>query len=70
MKKFPVLKKRRKGVKSILKEEIINIYCTCHLPDDKTGMVCCDNCEEWFIFIVLASLQIKIFKRNGIALTV
>ena len=49
MEKFPVLK-RRKGEQRILKGEIINIYCTCRLPDDKTGMVCCDNCEEWFHF--------------------
>ena len=49
MEKFPVLKKRR-NVASIIKEEEIDIYCICRLPDDRTSMICCDRCQEWFHF--------------------
>lgn len=70
MKKFPVLKKRRKGEQSISKEEIININTLVAYPMIKQAWCVVIIVRSGSIFIVLTSLQIKILKGNGIALTV
>ena len=44
---FFSIKKKRKPVNTIIKEEKCEDYCYCRLTE-VGKMVCCDGCENWF----------------------
>ena len=46
---FPI-RKHRQPVEKVLRNQEIQIYCYCRLPDwaHDSAMVCCDSCHNWF----------------------
>jgi len=43
---FPERSMKRVVKKS--KQEVIEVYCVCRLPDDGSVMIQCSRCEEWY----------------------
>ena len=44
---FPIAKKRRIRAK-ILHTDVCQIYCVCRMPDNRSEMICCDQCNTWY----------------------
>ena len=53
---FPISQTRRPATR-VAKIEKCFVFCICRLPDNGENMICCDNCEEWFHFKCLNTLN-------------
>ncbi len=63
---FPIVKRRRVplGKRFTGKPTILDIYCTCRMPDRKdVPMVECSGCSSWFHF---ACVQLEVSDQNNI----
>ena len=55
---FPISQTRRPATCEAKIEKCFVFYI-CRLPDNGEHMICCDNCEEWFHFKCLNTLNAR-----------
>jgi len=64
---FPVRCGRPKRHRKILKSYKLYIYCTCHLPDDRSLMIECTTCKQWFHKSCIKSPKSRSELKNDIS---